>query len=84
MFQEDNKIIDKSKTICHSGGAIGSDLYWEKCCKEYKIPTKHYSYKTTYHNSINKVEISDDEKVVIEYRLKRLVKLSANAINSSL
>lgn len=61
MFQEDNKIIDKSKTICHSGGAIGSDLYWEKCCKEYKIPTKHYSYKTTYHNSINKVEISDDD-----------------------
>lgn len=61
MFPEDIKEVDKTKVVCHSGGAIGSDQYWEKCCKDYNIITKHYSYKTPMHTSVNKVEISEDD-----------------------
>lgn len=45
--------------VCHSGGAPGSDTYWEEIGKEYGILTKAYSYKTKNHQSDNKVEISD-------------------------
>lgn len=47
--------------ICHSGGAIGSDTYWEEIGKEYGVVTKAYSYKTKYHTSNSKVEISDED-----------------------
>jgi len=54
-------IPDIKNLVCHSGGAIGSDIYWENkiilhggCCKA-------YSYKTDYHNSVNKVEISNED-----------------------
>ena len=46
---------------CHSGGAIGSDTYFETIGKKYGIKTIAYSYKTEYHNSNNKVELSELE-----------------------
>lgn len=51
--------IDLSNVICHSGGAEGSDSAWEIIGSKYGVKTKAYSYKTTHHNSNNKVEISD-------------------------
>lgn len=57
----DKKSIDLCNIICHSGGAIGSDSAWEEIGKEFGIRTFAYSYKTKYHNSPNKVEISDSD-----------------------
>lgn len=53
--------IDLTKLVCHSGGAEGSDTYWEEIGEEFGVKTKAYSYKTKYHQSPNKVEISDDD-----------------------
>lgn len=58
-----NNKIDIHEMICHSGGAIGSDSFFEKNCLKYGIRVKAYSYKTKYHTSINKIEISDDEYI---------------------
>lgn len=46
---------------CHSGGAQGSDTYWENIGESYGVKTKAYSYKTNYHTSKNKIEISDED-----------------------
>lgn len=46
---------------CHSGGASGSDTEWEVRGTEYGVKTLAYSYKTPYHKSSNKVEISDED-----------------------
>ena len=56
-----NKPIDLSMCICHSGGAIGSDTYFDSIGKEYKVSTRAYSYKTPKHISSNKVEISEED-----------------------
>lgn len=53
--------IKTSDIICHSGGAPGSDTFWEQISISYGIKVKAYSYKTPLHKSINKVEISDDD-----------------------
>jgi hypothetical protein len=53
--------LDLNNIICHSGGASGSDTYFEKYGEEYGVKTKAYSYKTKYHTSQNKVEISEDD-----------------------
>lgn len=53
--------IDLSKAICHSGGAAGSDTIWETESSKYGTITKAYSYKTDYHESPNKVEISEED-----------------------
>jgi hypothetical protein len=53
--------IDLAKITCHSGGAPGSDTYWEKMGEKVGIKVKAYSYKTKYHTSPNKVEISEDD-----------------------
>lgn len=58
-FGEDK--IDLCNITCHSGGAEGSDTYWEKIGEKYGVKTNAYSYKTKYHNSSNKKEISDDD-----------------------
>jgi hypothetical protein len=50
-----------NSVICHSGGAQGSDTYWENIGEEFGVKTKAYSYKTKYHTSPNKVEISDED-----------------------
>jgi hypothetical protein len=52
-------LIKLDRVTCHSGGAIGSDSYFENFGSEYGVITKAYSYKTKNHVSPNKVEISD-------------------------
>ncbi len=59
FFNEVN--LDLNKIICHSGGAIGSDTEWSNACKLIGIKTKAYSYKTKYHISDDKVEISESD-----------------------
>lgn len=56
-----NDRIDLAKLTCHSGGAAGSDTAWEKIGEEFGVATKAYSYRTKYHESPNKVEISDKD-----------------------
>lgn len=53
--------VDLSKTTCHSGGASGSDTYWEEIGEEYGVTTRAYSYQTPKHNSKNKIEISEED-----------------------
>jgi hypothetical protein len=57
----ENENLKKSNMICHTGGAVGSDTYFEKYGEEYGIMIKAYSYKTPIHNSSNKVEISEED-----------------------
>lgn len=57
----DNKKLDLTNIVCHSGGAVGSDTEWENIGKEFGVKTRAYSYKTSYHVSDNKVEISEDD-----------------------
>ena len=56
-----NEPIDLTKIVCHSGGAEGSDTVWENKGANYGVKTKAYSYKTKYHTTENKVEISDSD-----------------------
>ena len=56
-----NEPIDLTKIVCHSGGAVGSDTYFETIGDNYGVKTKAYSYKTKYHTTENKVEISDTD-----------------------
>lgn len=55
----DIKPLDLNNITCHSGGAQGADTYFEEIGKEFGVKTKAYSYKTKYHDSPNKFEISD-------------------------
>jgi hypothetical protein len=57
----DDLELDLDNITCHSGGAQGSDTYWEKIGEKYGVKTKAYSYKTTYHVSDNKVEILESD-----------------------
>lgn len=56
-----NTKLDLSNITCHSGGAIGSDTYFEQIGNKYGVKTKAYSYKTSYHNSESKIEISEED-----------------------
>jgi len=56
-----NTKLDLTNLTCHSGGALGSDTVWEKVGEEYGVKTKAYSYRTKYHDSPNKVEISKED-----------------------
>ena len=47
----DKKPINLANIICHSGGALGSDTFWETEGEEYFVTTKAYSYKTTKSKS---------------------------------
>ena len=53
--------IDLTKIVCHSGGAEGADTVWENKGTNHGVKTKAYSYKTKYHTTDNKVEISDTD-----------------------
>lgn len=56
-----NTPIRLNRLVCHSGGALGADTYWETIGDNYGVKTKAYSYKTKYHTTENKVEISDSD-----------------------
>jgi len=53
--------LDVTKITCHSGGAIGADTIFENISIKYGMSVRAYSYKTDYHNSENKVEISEED-----------------------
>lgn len=53
--------VDLTQSTCHSGGAKGSDTYFSYIGKEYGVKTNAYSYKTSYHQSADKVEISESD-----------------------
>lgn len=55
------KKLDLNNITCHSGGALGADSEFEKIGEEFGVKTRAYSYKTKYHQSVNKVEISDED-----------------------
>jgi len=46
---------------CHSGGAEGADTIWETFATLYGLKIKAWSYKTKYHKSINKAEVSEED-----------------------
>jgi hypothetical protein len=58
---DDKYPIDIKETTCHSGGAKGADTYWENYTIRKGGKVKAYSYQTDYHNSPNKVEISEED-----------------------
>ena len=53
--------LDLSKVRCHSGGAAGADTEWEERGLVRGVQTFAYSYKTKYHDSPSKVEISEED-----------------------
>lgn len=57
----DEEKLDLSSIVCHSGGALGSDSFWEEEGAEFGVVTRAYSYKTKTHKSPNKIEISDQD-----------------------
>lgn len=57
----DKKPLRLDRLTCHSGGAEGADTYFETIGDKYGVKTNTYSYKTKYHNSVNKVEISQED-----------------------
>lgn len=57
----DKKPLRLDRLTCHSGGAEGADTYFETIGDKYGVKTNAYSYKTKYHNSVNKVEISQED-----------------------
>lgn len=46
---------------CYSGGAEGADSYFELFSNKFQVQLVAYSYKTKYHQSINKRELTVDE-----------------------
>ena len=60
IFNMESK-LDLTNITCHSGGANGADSFFEEIGEEYGVKTNAYSYKTKYHTSVNKVEISDED-----------------------
>jgi hypothetical protein len=60
IFNMENK-LDLTNITCHSGGATGADFFFETIGDNYGVKTKAYSYKTKYHTTENKVEISDSD-----------------------
>jgi len=81
--------LDLNNIICHSGGAQGADTYWADIGREYGVKTKAYSYRTKYHDSPDKIEISDEDyqegiiqvnkanKVLSRYGIHKYMKLLA-------
>jgi len=63
--------IDLTNITCHSGGALGADTFFETIGSNYGVKTRAYSYKTKYHTTENKVEISDGD---YEEGVKEIIK----------
>lgn len=55
------ELLDSNTIICHSGGALGADTFFETIGAKYGVKTRAYSYKTKSHQSENKVEISEED-----------------------
>jgi len=47
--------------VCHSGGAQGADFYFENFGNKFHVRTIAYSYKTPFHNSLLKKELTEQE-----------------------
>lgn len=47
--------------ICYSGGADGADSYFELFSNQFQVQLVAYSYKTKYHQSVNKKELTVEE-----------------------
>lgn len=58
FFGKSPNRINPAECTCHSGGAEGADTAFEAAAARWGIPTRAYSYKTKYHESESKVEIS--------------------------
>ena len=56
-----SKPLKLDNITCHSGGALGADFFFETIGSEFSVKTRAYSYRTKYHDSPNKVEISDED-----------------------
>lgn len=52
---------NSDKITLNSGGAEGSDTYWEIMAEIYGMEINAFSYKTKKHKSIHKKEISDED-----------------------
>lgn len=52
---------DVNQYTCYSGGANGADLYFELFSKQFHVNVVAYSYKTKYHVSENKQELTYNE-----------------------
>lgn len=57
----DIKPLKTNEITCHSGGALGSDHCWETIGEKFGVKTKAYSWKTPTHQSVNKVEVSQED-----------------------
>lgn len=53
--------MNLEKCTCYTGGAEGTDYYFELYAKQYNLNVVAYSFKTKFHNSDNKYELSIDE-----------------------
>lgn len=67
----ENTPIRLDRLVCHSGGALGADTFFETIGEKYGVKTNAYSYKTKYHTTDNKVEISDAD---YEEGVKEIIK----------
>ena len=67
--------LSPEKMHLHTGGAIGSDSYFEKLAIANNFKVSAYSYRTKRHTSCNKVEITDEQ-----YKEGRRMIIEANRI----
>ncbi|WP_372473443.1 hypothetical protein AB4865_11530 [Capnocytophaga sp. ARDL2] len=51
----------KNKITCYSGGAEGADSYFEYFSLLHQLAVVPFSYKTKFHNSEHKRELTEDE-----------------------
>lgn len=51
----------KEKKICFSGGAEGADAFFEHYSEVYSIEIVSFSYKTKFHKSQHKRELTEEE-----------------------
>lgn len=63
--------INLNNLTCHSGGADGSDSEFSKIGKQYGVTIRAYSYKTYFHQSPDKIEISQSlfEEGIVQINL---------------
>ena len=59
IFEKNDIQLVPDNTRCHTGGAEGADTVFEIESMKRGCKVLAYSYKTTYHKSPNKVEISE-------------------------